>query len=409
MIIEISSSFQLLIPYTSKYKCVQKQDKGFYIFCEEIEYEENSNAATLMCIGLEDWYHHSEDLIDSYNRTKDQLILESIESTILVRLRTLNVQSFKANDHANKKKKSSTSFVVLLILDGCAVIFQKGGQSVYNIASTGADVICSPNTLYDEERRMKNIILDEEQSKIEQTTITECFGRGPKLEIQPMRIPIANDLFIIAFSSAANILHYNESFLHEVNARREFRTEELQAWILNKYGSKSTGDFDLVLVKAKSSKFEREERRMQDEINIIGNSELFKSIRNNMTALKLVRGLVTFRNFHLSDGYLFTTKEPVMNLYIIIYGKIEINSTTTKKAAKLIATGHKNNILGEVSIFSGSENYVSDTKIIEPGRAMVISKDKLIKLIETDPRFGIKFMLEVTKEIARKEIQLLNA
>lgn len=399
-------SVELSSATNGKIESIIDDKKGVYVFCEGSDYFGDLSAANFACIELGLYFNKNQDLIESYNHTRDIGILEQLEKSISKKIEEINFQTYR-NAIFNTKKNNNypcASIVIVLVLNGYTLVFHAGSSAVYQCNSSGFNALAKPQTKFND--RIELYGKEGDANKIEeQAMLTNCIGRAPNVKIEPVKIQIANEIFVIALSSAANILHYDPSFLKELNAKKKLPPEELLKWIQNTYASKNLKRFDYVIIQVTTSNAEIQERRMKEEIKLIATLPIFRAIASDLTALFMVQGIAEFVAFRKENKYLFRRTDSADKLFIVLSGTVEVHS---KEKKKLTATNKKNSLLGEVSIFAQSDFYVSDCKIIEDGRAMVIRKDRLVTLIKSNSRFGVDFMLKVAEEIAKKEIQLLD-
>lgn len=102
-------------------------------------------------------------------------------------------------------------------------------------------------------------------------------------------------------------------------------------------------------------------------------------------------------------AYLFQEGTEAKGVYIILSGKVQISKITPDGRELSLRICGKNDICGELTIFTYSPTYLLTAKVIEDGEAAIIYKDKLEKELLQNSSLAFEFMKWMSDHFRRTQ------
>ena len=114
--------------------------------------------------------------------------------------------------------------------------------------------------------------------------------------------------------------------------------------------------------------------------------------------------------YHVRDTYkgelLYHEGLEAKEIFLIKSGKIQISKVTSKGQVLALRLCSEGDLIGELTLFSSSKNYIFSAKVIEEGEVIAINKKKLEKRLETNHELAFEFMKWASHQNLKTQIKL---
>ncbi|RSK29275.1 Crp/Fnr family transcriptional regulator [Bacillus sp. HMF5848] len=122
--------------------------------------------------------------------------------------------------------------------------------------------------------------------------------------------------------------------------------------------------------------------------------------------LKSILGHEANRIELVKGQFLFEEGQPADELFIILSGMIQIGKYTYDGRELTFRVSKKDDIIGEVSLFSTTSKHLVHAKVVETGEALVISKTILEKKLTENPKLALDFMRWMGDSLQKTQTKL---
>ncbi|SHG27949.1 Crp/Fnr family transcriptional regulator [Ornithinibacillus halophilus] len=106
---------------------------------------------------------------------------------------------------------------------------------------------------------------------------------------------------------------------------------------------------------------------------------------------ELLESIGTIRKIE-KDGYIFHEGEEAHDIYIIQSGIVQMSKLAANGKELILRICKKNDLIGELTLFSDNPAFLLSAKILEPGEVIVINKDKLERALLENSMLTFEFM-----------------
>ncbi|WP_099157188.1 Crp/Fnr family transcriptional regulator [Virgibacillus ndiopensis] len=121
-------------------------------------------------------------------------------------------------------------------------------------------------------------------------------------------------------------------------------------------------------------------------------SDELKNLLNSVDHIKPIK----------KDTFLFSEGESADELYLVKSGRIQIGKVSPEGRELTLRICHKDDIVGELSLYSENVKYILNAKVIQDGEVAVIKKSELENEMINNSSLAIEFM-KIMNEYYRRD------
>lgn len=114
-------------------------------------------------------------------------------------------------------------------------------------------------------------------------------------------------------------------------------------------------------------------------------SPLFKHLEDRK--LEMIAAFLEKHSYNKNE-MVFLEGTPASHMYIVLDGKVKMSKTSVDGKEHIIKIMKRNDVIGEAPMFKGG-NYPANCVALTPAVLFSISREKLVKLIENDPKIAL--------------------